>query len=61
MIFYDQRCLKYLRYEENIRGQSEYPPKFPLLKHLKAIDPSFVTITKLSNDKIGETVCEGLK
>ena len=33
-----------------MRDQSKYFPPFPFLKHLKAIDPSFITITKqLSN------------
>ena len=33
----------------------------PFLKHLQAINPSFVTITKPLKNKIGETFCEGLK
>ena len=37
------------------------PPPFPYLKHLQAIDPSFVTITKPVNNERGETFCEGLK
>ena len=35
------------------------PPPFPYLKHLQAIDPSFVT--RLSSKEIRETFCEGLK
>ena len=34
------------------------PPQFPYLKHLLAINPSFVTITKQLNNKRGETSCE---
>ena len=37
------------------------PPPFPYLKHLLAIDPSFLTITKLSSNEIRETFCGGLK
>ena len=37
------------------------PLPFPNLKHLQAIDPSFVTITKLSNNETKETICEGIK
>ena len=47
-----------------MRDESEYhssPPLFPYLKHLKAIEPSFVTISKLLSNKMGETFCEGLK
>ena len=36
-------------------------PPFPYLKHLLAIDPSFLTITKLSSNEIRETFCGGLK
>ena len=36
-------------------------PPFPYLKHLQAVDPSFITITKLSSNEIKETFCEGLK
>lgn len=36
-------------------------PMFPYLKHLKAIKPSFLTITKLLSNEIGETLCEELK
>ena len=34
---------------------------FPYLKHLQAVEPSFVNITKTLSSKIGETFCEGLK
>ena len=65
MIFYDSQYLTYFRTYfrcvRNIRNCSEYPPTFPYLKNLRAIDPSFVTITKQLNNKIGETFCEGLK
>ena len=37
------------------------PSTFPYLKHLQAIDPSFLTITKLSSSEIRETFCEGVK
>ena len=37
------------------------PPPCLYLKHLQAIDPSFVTITKPLSNKRGETFCEGLK
>ena len=36
-------------------------PPFPYLKHLQVINPSFVTITKLSSNEIRETICEGLQ
>ena len=36
-------------------------PPFPCLKHLQAINPSFVTSTNLSGNKIKETFCERLK
>ena len=39
----------------------QIPPPFPHLKHLQAIYPSFVTITKLSSNEIREIFCEGLK
>ena len=35
--------------------KSDYPSSFPYLKHLQAIDPSFVTITKPLANKTGET------
>ena len=57
MIFYGKRYLKYLKYEQNMQYQNEYPLKFPFLKHLPASDPSFVTITKL----LSNNICEGLK
>ena len=38
----------------------EYSPRFPFLKHLQAMDPSFVTITKPLNNKTGDTFGEGL-
>ena len=41
----------------NIRANSS----LDFLKHLHAIDPSFVTITKPLSNKIGGTFCEGLK
>ena len=47
--------------DENMRDKCEYPPPFTCLKHLQAMDSSFVTITKFSNNKIRETFCEGLK
>ena len=34
---------------------------FPFLKHLQAMDPPFVTITKPLSNKREETFCEGLK
>ena len=37
------------------------PLPFPNLRHLQAIDPSFVTSTKLSNNETKETICEGIK
>ena len=37
------------------------PPPFPYLKRLHAVDPSFVTITKLSSNEIREIFCDGLK
>ena len=37
------------------------PPLFPYLKRLHAVDPSFVTITKLSSNEIREIFCDGLK
>ena len=43
----------------NIRAN--IPHTFHFLKHLQAIDPSFVTITKPLSNKIGETFCEELK
>ena len=55
-MFYDSQYLKYLRYAQN-----EYTPTFRYSEHLQAIDPSFVTITKQLDNKIGETFCEGLK
>ena len=61
MIFYGKRYLKYFKYERNTQYQSEYPLTFPFLKHLQAVNPSFVTITKLFSNKIGETFYEGLK
>ena len=39
----------------------EIRPPFLYLKDLQAIDPSFVTIIKLSSNEIRETFCEGLK
>ena len=36
-------------------------PPFPSLKHLEEIDPSSITINKLSNNEIRETFCEELK
>ena len=36
-------------------------PPFSYMKHLQAIDPSFVTIIKPSTNTIGETFCEVLK
>ena len=36
-------------------------PPFPSLKHLEEIDPSFITINKLSNNEIREIFCEELK
>ena len=41
--------------------KANIPPKFPYLKHLQAIDPSFVTITKPLSNKILQTCCKGLK
>ena len=38
-----------------------YPLTFLFLKHLQTIDSSIVTITKPLSDKIGETICKGLK
>ena len=37
------------------------PFRFPYLKHLQAIDPSFVPITKSLSNKKGKTFCEGFK
>ena len=61
MIFCDKRYLKYFKYEQKTQYQSEYPLIFTFLKHLQAIDPSIVTITKPLSNKIGEAFCEGLK
>ena len=36
----------------------QLPPPFPDLKHLQAIHPSFVIITKPLNNKRGETFYE---
>ena len=36
-------------------------PFFPYLKHLQAIDPSFVAITKSLRKTIEDTFCKGLK
>ena len=47
MILYGKQYLKYFRYGQSMRDQSEcpLPPlSFPYLKHLQVIDPSFVTI-----------------
>ena len=41
--------------------RARIPPPFPYTKHLQAIDPLFVTITKLSSNEIRKTFCEGLK
>ena len=49
-----QKRAKYSRLEQ-------IPPPFPYLKHLQVINPSFVTITKLSSNEIRETICEGLQ
>ena len=34
---------------------------FSSLKYLQTINPSFLTITKLSSNEIRETFCKGLK
>ena len=48
MVFYGWRYLKYFENEGNMRDsdQREYSPKFFYWKHLQAIDPRSVTITK---------------
>ena len=48
MVFYGWRYLKYFENEGNMRDsdQREYSPKFFYWKHLQAIDPPSVTITK---------------
>ena len=43
---------------QNLR---ECHPMFPCLKHLQAIDPSVVAITKQLNNEIEETFCEELE
>ena len=48
MIFYGWRYLKYSTYERNMQDKSENPP-------------TFITITKPLNIKIGQTFCEVLK
>ena len=48
-----QICTKYNKLEQI--------PPFPHLKHLQAMIPSFVTIIKLSSNKMRETFFEGLK
>ena len=37
------------------------PSPFPYLKHLQAIDPSFVTMTKLSSNELKKTIEKELK
>ena len=44
-----------------MRDWSEYPPMFLILKHLQAMNPSFVIITKSLRNKTGETLCERWK
>ena len=44
-----------------MRDWNDFPPRFPYLKHLPEIDPSFVTITKPLRNNIGQTLYEGLK
>ena len=62
IILYDKQYLKCFRYGQSMRiNCSEYLHPFPYLKHLEAIDPSFVTITKLSSNEIREAFCEVLK
>ena len=39
----------------------EYPLKFAYLKHLHAIEISFVTNNKFLNNEIGETFCKKMK
>ena len=53
--------MKYSNCERNMRDWSEWFPVFPYLKHLQAVEPSFVNITKTLSSKIGETFCEALK
>ena len=60
MIFYDKGYLKYFKYEQNMRDQREYSPRFPFLKHLQRNDPSFVSITKPLKNKLGDAFGEGL-
>lgn len=43
--------MKYLKYDQYMQNSSEYPPLFSYLKHLQAINPSFVFINKLLSNK----------
>ena len=61
MILYDKQYFNYFEYRQSMQDQNEYPPLFPYLKHLEAIDPSFETIIKLSSNEIREKTCERLK
>ena len=59
MVFYESQYLKHFRNVRNIQDQGEYTSRFPYVKHLQAIDSSFVTLTRPVNKRLKKK--EGLK
>ena len=46
---------------EKCKIRANMSSTFPYLKHLQAIYPSFITITKLLSNTIGKSFCERFK
>ena len=61
MNFCGKQYLKNFKCERNAQYWSECPLTIHFLKHLQAVDLSFVTITKPLSNKIGEPFFKGLK
>ena len=49
------------KYERHVGDYSEYTRTFPYLKHLQAIGPSFVIMTRTLSNKVAKIFCKELK